>query len=66
MNSESRPRLRGNKKIAYENLIKKERRTKHGTEDWIEKKLNTWFNGVYTTGYSEDIRLHYLEQQEKD
>ena len=26
MNSESRPRLRGNKRIAYENLIKKERR----------------------------------------
>ncbi len=43
-----------------------EQRTKHGTEDWIERKLNTWFNGVYTTGYSEDIRLHYLERQEEN
>ena len=37
-------------------------RTKRGTEDWIEKKLNTWFNGVYATGHNEDIRVHYLER----
>jgi len=43
-----------------------QQRTKHGTEDWIKSKLNTWFNGVYTTGHNEDIRVHYLEQQEKN
>lgn len=43
-----------------------EQRTRRGTEDWIEKKLNRWFNGVYTTGHNEDIRLHYLEQQEEN
>lgn len=34
-----------------------DQRTKHGAEELIAKKLNTWFNGVYTTGYRQDYRI---------